>query len=321
MTKGKRFSDMLILGADVGATNTKTVLVDRQGEIFATMNRPTLARKGRDAMIERLILTLKDTVKKAGANMKDVAGVGIGFAGPLDPGKGIVFNPPNLPEWLNVPLRDILTQKLNMPVSLDNDANLVALGEYWKGAGRGAKSLVCLTLGTGVGGGIVLNGKIWHGAGGIAGELGHMTVVRNGRRCGCGNRGCLEVYASSRGLVSRMQELLNRKKTVKYDKITPEGIGKQALSGDKLAKKALRDTGITLGVAIASLVNILNPDVVVVGGGISKIGNLLLDPIREEVAKRAFPKAVEGLKIVKAELGDNAGALGAARSLMLSLNV
>ena len=297
---------MLILGADVGVTNTKTVLVDRQGEIFATMNRPTLARKGRDAMIERLILTLKDTVKKAGANMKDVAGVGIGFAGPLDPGKGIVFNPPNLPEWFNVPLRDILTQKLNAPVSLDNDANLVALGEYWKGAGRGAKSLVCLTLGTGVGGGIVLNGKIWHGAGGIAGELGHMTVVRNGRRCGCGNRGCLEVYASSRGLVSRMQELLNRKKTVKYDKITPEGIGKQALSGDKLAKKA---------------VNILNPDVIVVGGGISKIGNLLLDPIREEVAKRAFPKAVEGLKIVKAELGDNAGALGAARSLMLSLNV
>ena len=312
---------MLILGADVGATNTKTVLVDRQGEIFATMNRPTLARKGRDAMIERLILTLKDTVKKAGANMKDVAGVGVGFAGPLDPEKGIVFNPPNLPEWFNVPLRDILTQKLNVPVSLDNDANLVALGEYWKGAGRGAKSLVCLTLGTGVGGGIVLNGKILHVAGGIAGELGHVTVVRNGRRCGCGNRGCLEVYASSRGLVSRMQELLNRKKTVKYDKLTPEDIGKQALSGDKLARKAIRDTGVTLGVAIASLVNILNPDVVVVGGGISKIGNLLLDPIREEVAKRAFPKAVEGLKIVKAELGDNAGAIGAARSLMLSLNV
>ena len=312
---------MLILGADVGATNTKTVLVDEQGEIFATMNRPTLARKGRDAMIERLILTLKDTVKKAGANMKDVAGVGIGFAGPLDPEKGIVFNPPNLPEWFNVPLRDILTQKLNVPVSLDNDANLVALGEYWKGAGRGAKSLVCLTLGTGVGGGIVLDGKILHGAGGIAGELGHVTVVRNGRRCGCGNRGCLEVYASSRGLVSRMQELLNRKKTVKYDKLTPEDIGKQALSGDKLARKAIRDTGVTLGVAIASLVNILNPDVVVVGGGISKIGDLLLNPIREEVAKRAFPKAVEGLKIVKAELGDNAGAIGAARSLMLSLNV
>lgn len=321
MAKSKRFPDKLILGADVGGTNTKTVLVDGRGKILAVMKRPTLANKGRDAMIERLILTLKDTVKKSGATMKDVAGAGVGFAGPLDPEKGIVFNPPNLPGWLNVPLRDILEERLKMPVSLDNDANLVALGEYWKGAGRGTESLVCLTLGTGVGGGIVLDGRIWHGASGVAGEIGHMTVVRNGRRCGCGNRGCLEVYASSKGLVFRMQEILKRKKAGKYNKITPENIEKWALSGDSLANQAIKDTGVILGVAIASLANILNPEVVVLGGGISKIGRLLLDPIREEVGERAFPKAVERLKIVKAELGDRAGALGAARSLMLSLDM
>ncbi|MFQ5862262.1 MAG: ROK family protein [Candidatus Brocadiales bacterium] len=316
----KKPYDRLILGADVGGTNIRTALVNRRGEVLAAMKQPTLARRGKDALIEQLVLTLRDTVKKAGVTMRDVAGAGIGFAGPLDARKGIVFNPPNLPGWFNVPLRDILRQRLKMPVALDNDANLVALGEYWKGAGRGAKGLVCLTLGTGVGGGIVLGGRVWHGASGTAGEIGHMTVVRNGRRCACGNRGCLEAYASSRGLVFRMQELLKRTKVGKYGKVTPENIERWALSGDRLAKRAIRDTGIILGVAIASIANMLNPDVVVLGGGVSNIGDCLFDPIREEVKKRAFPQAVEGLKIVKAELGDSAGALGAVKSLMLSLD-
>lgn len=320
MTPTKRLSSKLILGADVGGTNIKTVLVNGRGKVLATLKRPTLARRGRDALIERLVLTLRDTVKKSGAAMKDAAGVGIGFAGPLDPVTGIVFNPPNIPGWFNVPLRDILIQKLKKPVALDNDANLVALGEYWKGAGRGAKALVCLTLGTGVGGGIVLNGRVWHGASGIAGEIGHMTVVRNGRRCLCGNRGCLEVYASSKGLMFRMQELLEGGRARRPGKLTPENIERWALSGDKTARRAIRDTGVILGVAIANIANMLNPDVVVVGGGISKIGELLFEPIRTEVKKRAFPQAVEGLKIVKAELEDDAGALGAARYLMLSLD-
>lgn len=316
----KKLSSKLILGADVGGTNIKTILVNRRGKVLATLKRPTLARRGKDALIEHLISTLKDTVKKSGASMRDVAGVGIGFAGPLDPGTGVIFNPPNLPGWFNIPLRNILKKRLKMPVALDNDANLVALGEYWKGAGRGAKVLVCLTLGTGVGGGIILDGRVWHGASGIAGEIGHMTVVQDGRRCACGNKGCLEVYASSKGLVFRMQELLKKGKARRHDKVTPENIERWALSGDKLAKRAIKDTGIILGVAIASIANMLNPDVVVVGGGVSKIGDLLFVPIREEVKKRAFPKAVEGLKIVKAELGDSAGALGAAKYLMLSLD-
>ncbi len=321
MAKTRTSPKKLILGADVGGTYIKTVLVDPREHVLAVMKRSTLAPRGKDALIERLILTLEETAKKAGATMKDVAGVGVGFAGPLDPETGMVFNPPNLPGWSDVPLGDILRHRLKMPVSLDNDANMVALGEYWKGAGRGARCLVCLTLGTGVGGGIVLNGRVWHGVGGIAGEIGHMTLIRNGRRCACGNRGCLEAYASSQGLVQTMQDTLKKNRSRRQDKLTPERIGKLARSGDKLAGRAIKDMGVMLGIAIGSLANVLNPDVVVIGGGVSKLGELLLDPVRDEARKRAFHKAVEGLKIVKAELGDNAGALGAARSLMPSLNV
>lgn len=321
MTKTRTSPKKLILGADVGGTYIKTVLVDPRGHVLAVMKRSTLAPRGKDALIERLILTLEETAKKAGATMKDVAGVGVGFAGPLDPETGMVFNPPNLPGWSDVPLGDILRHRLKMPVSLDNDANMVALGEYWKGAGRGARCLVCLTLGTGVGGGIVLNGRVWHGVDGIAGEIGHMTLIRNGRRCACGNRGCLEAYASSQGLVQTMQDTLKKNRTRRQDKLTPERIGKLARSGDKLAGRAIKDTGVMLGIAIGSLANVLNPDVVVIGGGVSKLGELLLGPVRDETRKRAFHKAVEGLKIAKAELEDNAGALGAARSLMPSLDV
>lgn len=320
MKKSRRTLKKLVLGIDVGGTNIKAVAVDGRGQVLAVMKRSTLARRGRDALIERLILTSKDTAKKAGAGMVDVTGVGVGFAGPLDPIKGVVFDPPNLPGWSNVPLRDILEQRLNLPVSLDNDANLVALGEHWKGAGRGAKCLICITLGTGVGGGIILNGRVWHGVGGVAGEIGHMTLVRNGRRCACGNRGCLEAYASSQGLILSMQGLIGKEEGLKSDsRVTPESIGRRARSGNEPARRAIEDTGRILGVAVASLANVLNPDVVVVGGGVSKLGERLLDPVREEVRKRAFSKVVEGLKIVKAELGDNAGPLGAARSLMLSL--
>ncbi|MGR3295090.1 MAG: ROK family protein [Candidatus Bathyanammoxibius sp.] len=320
MSRGKKHTGRLVLGVDVGGTNIKSVLVDARGEILAAMKRPTLARKGRDAVIDRIVMTLRDTVKKSGFPMKRVAGAGVGFAGPLDHATGVVFNPPNLPGWSNVPLRDILRRRLKMPVSLDNDANLVALGEHWKGAGRGAKCLVCLTLGTGVGGGIIVDGRVMHGARGIAGEIGHMTLVRNGRMCACGNKGCLEAYASAKGLVARMQEVLKNSKGPERGRVTPENIWKWAHSGDKLANKTIKDTGTMLGVAIASVANILNPDIVVLGGGVSNLGDPLFGAVREEVRKRALPNITEGLQIVGAELGDSAGALGAARSLLLSLN-
>lgn len=316
MKRGFRF----ILAADVGGTNIRTALIDPQGMVLTVIKRPTLAQKGKDSMIERLVRMLEDTAKKYGTRLEKVEGIGVGFPGPLDAKKGVVFSPPNLVGWLYVPLKDILEKKLGRPVVIENDANAAALGEYWKGAGRGAKSLVCLTLGTGVGGGIVLDGRVWHGAKGIAGEIGHMTVIRGGRRCNCGNRGCLEAYASSRGIIARMQELLMREKTRRDEKITMERIGALAKAGDRQARRTVEDTGVILGIAIANIANILNPEVVVLGGGVSNLGDRLFDPIKEEVKKRALPEAVEGLRIVKAQLGDNAGVIGAARSLMLCLD-
>lgn len=313
MKRGYRF----ILAADVGGTNMRTALIDPQGMVLTVIKRPTLAQKGRDPMIERLVRMLEDTAKKYGIHLKEVEGIGVGFPGPLDAEKGVVFNPPNLVGWSLVPLKDILEKRLGRPVVIENDANAAALGEYWKGAGKGAKSLVCLTLGTGVGGGIVLDGRVWHGAKGIAGEIGHMTVIRGGRRCNCGNKGCLEAYASSRGIIARMKELLMKEKTISDEEMTVEQIGAWARAGDRQAKRAVKDTGVILGIAIANVANVLNPEVVVLGGGVSNLGDRLFDSIKEEVKKRALPEAVEGLRIVKAQLGDNAGVIGAARSLML----
>ncbi|MEK7821528.1 MAG: ROK family protein [Planctomycetota bacterium] len=191
----------LILAADVGGTNMRTALLNAKGEVLKSLKRPSLAHKGREALIKRLVQMFQDTLREGGADIRQIRGIGVGFPGPLDTERGIVFNPPNLKGWQEVYLRDILEQEMGRPVALENDANAAALGEYWKGAGRGTRSLVCLTLGTGVGGGVVLEGRVWHGAKGIAGEIGHMTLVKNGRRCGCGNRGCLETYGSASGII------------------------------------------------------------------------------------------------------------------------
>ncbi len=310
-----------ILAADVGGTNIRTALLNKEGEVLRSLKRPTLAQRGREALINRLVQMFNDTLKEGGVGLNEVRGIGVGFPGPMDVERGIVFNPPNLKGWQEVPLKDVLEKEMNRPVVLENDANAAALGEYWKGAGRGTGSLVCLTLGTGVGGGVVLDGKVWHGAKGIAGEIGHMTLVKNGRSCGCGNRGCLEAYGSSRGVIATMQELLERHRIKPKEAITVEAMGKWARAGDSglggLAQRAIREAGISLGIAIANVANLLNPEIFVLSGGVTNLGEYLFGPLRDEVNKRALPKAVEGLKIVKAVLGDNAGVTGAARALLL----
>lgn len=308
-----------ILAADVGGTNIRTALLNTEGEVLRILKRPTLAHRGKEALIDRLVQMFKDTLKEGGLSLNKVMGIGVGFPGPLDSEKGIVFNPPNLKGWQVVPIKDILEEEINRPVVVENDANAAALGEYWKGAGKGTGSLVCLTLGTGVGGGVVLEGRIWHGAKGVAGEIGHMTLVKNGRRCGCGNKGCLEAYGSSSGIITTMKELLERHHVRPREAITLKGIGKWARAGDSLAQKAIRQTGQSLGIGIGNVANLLNPEIFVLSGGITNLGQYLFGPLREEVKKRALPRAVEGLKIVRAELGDEAGVIGAARTFLLKV--
>lgn len=308
-----------ILAADVGGTNMRTALLNVKGEVLKSLKRPSLAHKGREALIKRLVQMFQDTLREGGADIRKIRGIGVGFPGPLDTERGIVFNPPNLKGWQEVYLRDILEQEMGRPVALENDANAAALGEYWKGAGRGTRSLVCLTLGTGVGGGVVLEGRVWHGAKGIAGEIGHMTLVKNGRRCGCGNRGCLETYGSATGIITTMKGLLERHHIKPKEAVTLERIGRWARAGDSLAQRAIKETGLSLGIGIANVANLLNPEMIVLSGGVTNLGEYLFGPLREEVKKRALPKAVEGLRIVRAELGDNAGIVGAARTLLLTV--
>ncbi len=317
----KEILNKYILAADVGGTNTRMAIVTGDGEIITILKKSTHCKEGKDEMIRFLISFSKETIEEARLSKEEISGIGIGFPGPLDAESGVIFNPPNLIGWDNVSLKDILEEELKMPVSVENDANSAALGEWWKGAGAGTTSLVCITLGTGVGGGIILDGKPWHGATCMAGEIGHTTVIRDGIECTCGNKGCLEAYASSRGIKERTHAALLEKedKDTSQTLTSLEHINKIASQGNETVLNVIKETGVILGIAVANLANLLNPEMVVLFGGVTNLGENLIKPLKEEVRKRAFKKATESLRIEVSRLGDNCGILGAAKSMLLKL--
>ena len=182
-----KISNNHVLAADVGGTNTRMAVVNESGDILTLLKKSTHCKDGRDEMIRFIVSFAGETIEKSKLSKEEICGMGIGFPGPLNAETGTIFNPPNLNGWDSVPLRDILEKELRVPVAIENDANAAALGEWWRGAGSGTHSLFCITLGTGVGGGIIMDGKIWHGASSIAGEIGHTTVIRDGIKCTCGN--------------------------------------------------------------------------------------------------------------------------------------
>jgi len=312
MPKGKP----LVIAIDIGGTNLRAAFVDSGGRIFGRRRFTTiLTRNG-------LITQLADVIRVMKAEEKRACAVGIGFPGPLKIDQGIVLTPPNIPDCTNLPLKRILERITNLPVFLENDANAAALGEYWLGAATGAESMVCITLGTGIGGGIVLNGKVWHGAGDIAGELGHMTVRPGGRVCGCGKHGCIETYASASGVAwtARARVRRNKKSAIlrfaggKMSAITSAIVYRAAIQGDRTAREVLEETGRILGAAIGNILNILNPAMIVLTGGLARAGRLLFHPLRAEVPKHCFPAAFRGTRVVPGKLGDDAGIAGAALS-------
>jgi glucokinase len=225
---------------------------------------------------------------------------------------GIVVKSPNFPDWNNLPLKEVLEKALNVPVFIENDANAAALGERWLGAGRDINSMILLTLGTGVGGGIVLNKQIWQGADGMAGEIGHMTLIPDGRLCGCGNTGCLEMYASARGIVQSYREAVNSSGIAMVAELSSEQIYQAARDGETVACKVMKDMGRMLGIGIANLINIFNPQMIVLGGGVKDAWQLFINATQEEVMRRAFKVPAERTKIVPSLLGDDAGMVGAA---------
>ncbi len=313
-------SDKHVLAADIGGTNTRMAVVNKDGDILTLLKKSTYCKEGRDEMIRFIVSCVGETIEKSKLSKKEICGMGIGFPGPLNAETGTVFNPPNLIGWDSVPLRDILEKELNVPVAIENDANAAALGEWWKGAGSGTDSLFCITLGTGVGGGIILDGKVWHGASSIAGEIGHTTVIRDGIKCTCGNIGCLERYACSGGILKRVNDaLLKGRENDLQSLMNLKQVDQMVEQGNEIVINVIKETGVILGIAIANIANLLNPEMIVLFGGVTNLGENLVEPLKEEVKRRAFKKATESLRIELSQLGDNSGILGAARNILSKL--
>ena len=311
-----------VVGIDLGGTNIVVGTVAEDGsELHGLVSEPTMPEQGSDAVVARIVKLARASL--AEARGKTVAGVGIGSPGPLDTARGLVLLTPNL-GWTNFPLRDRITEALVLPATLDNDANCAIFGEWWRGAARGAEHVVGLTIGTGIGGGIVLHGEIYHGTSDIAGEIGHMTIDSTGRRCKCGNYGCLEAYASGPAIAARAVEGVEAGAEtslpdyVRGDlrQITAQVVYEAAHDGDEYAREVVHDTAKVLGAGVANIINIFNPQVVVICGGVTLAGDQLFVPLRSEVKRRAFKPAANACRIVPGELTGTAGVYGAAAVFM-----
>lgn len=297
----------------------RVAVLDLHGNILFKHREATHVSNGRVKVVARLIELIRDMLSRSRAEGRRIRAIGIGAPGVIYVEKGIVVKSPNFPDWNDFGLKQEIESALNIPVFIENDANAAALGEQWLGAGRGARSMILITLGTGVGGGIVLDGKIWHGADGMAGEIGHITIIPEGRRCSCGNRGCLEMYASARGIVQSYREGLDKASAPSDDPrraYTSEEIFRAAKDGDGLAIHIMKDMGRYLGIGVASLINIFNPEMIVIGGGVMDAWSLFSSTLGLEVRQRAFEVPAKRAAILPAGLGADAGIVGAAAAAL-----
>lgn len=305
------------IGVDLGGTNIKVGVVDPSGNLLYKTERPTRAEEGVDAVIARITSCAREAAEASGTSWDQVAGVGVGLPGFLDIPRGIVKRLTNLP-WENVPIRELLEKAWERPVKIDNDANVAALGEAWSGAGAGISDLVCITLGTGVGGGVIAAGRLVHGVGGAAGEIGHIRIEEGGALCGCGQRGCLETIASATGIVRMAKEKIasgretSLVEAAKENTLTSRDVFREMEAGDPVAREVIERATDALAQAMATLSVILNPARFIIGGGVARAGESLFRPLREAYSRRALPSAAEGVSIVPAQLGNDAGVIGAA---------
>lgn len=308
------------IGIDLGGTNLRAAIADTDtGEIFYQRKCPTLASEGQDAVIRRIIELINEI--KAESNGNTIKGIGIGVPGTPDIDTNVIEFLPNLPgKWLNVPLGAIIEEQVKMPVALINDVRAITLGEWMFGAGRGSDTVACLAIGTGIGGGVVVNGQFHLGIGGTAGEFGHHVVEVDGLPCGCGGKGCLELYASGsaiaamgakevmHGHTTRISELVNHD----LNRIDAGVVVQAAKEGDPIAMGILQRAGAYLGIAVGNILGIISPEKVIFGGGVSVAGDLLLRPIVQTVKERVHVVPLQKVQFVLAELGINGGLIGAA---------
>jgi len=310
-----------LVGVDLGGTFIKAGVTDASGGVLSRVQVPTGADRTGELVAECVAAAALQAVKEAGLKWADVPAVGVGSPGTIDLKAGVVTFCPNIRGLDGFPLRERISERIEgIPVVLENDANAAAKGEQLAGAGQGAHSLVMFTLGTGIGSGIVIENRVWHGCNDVGSELGHMTININGPRCGCGNSGCVEAYASATAMVRRMRETIAAGTqsilAEDCDGITARKIHQAALAGDVAAHDKIRQTGRYLGVAISNVLHAFNPQVVVLGGGVTNAGEMLMEPVQEEVNRRTLKACLARTRIRFAELGENAGFIGAAGCAM-----
>ena len=313
-------SSTLILGVDLGGTKILTAVTDSQGKILSRDHSVTPARDGPEAVLESILESTHRALEGAEVAMSALACAGVGAPGLIDPRQGMVFTSPHLPGWRDVPLRDMVEERLGRKTFLVNDANAAALGELHFGAARGARNFIYLTLSTGIGGGIVIDGELYSGTIGAAGEVGHMTIDDRGPLCNCGNRGCWETLASGTALAREARQRIEEgvaTSILEYArgdaaKVTAQAVHSAARQGDGLAQELIARTGYYVGVGLANLINIFNPELIVIGGGLSNIGDILLEPAFKVAGERAYREAFRAVRFASAALGRDSGVLGAA---------
>ena len=310
------------IGCDLGGTNLRAAIVDVEtGDVLRHMSVPTLAREGHDAVMKRMADLFLQVIQAAGMQKDSIGGIGVGVPGVLDLEKGETLFLPNLPgTWPHVPLQDTITRLTGLPTALLNDVRSITNGEWRFGAGCGLDTVAVFAIGTGIGGGLVVNGQLHLGIGGTGGELGHTMIDFNGPRCGCGNNGCLEAYASGPAIATMGMKAVSQGLTTQiaklcgYDlnRITPKLIAKAAEAGDEIAKEIYEKAGFYIGIAASSICASIGPRRIIVGGGVARAGDLLLEPIRRTIRERVYVMPVDQVEVVPSQLGDNAGVIGVA---------
>ncbi len=307
------------IGVDLGGTDIKIAVVDCQGSVLYSDCTPTEAHRGYGHTINNIIKGINSILQKNNLDISQINGVGIGCPGQVDPENGLVKFLPNIPGWINIELAEIIEKELELKAGIDNDVRCATLGEHRYGAGKGYNNIICITVGTGIGSGIIMNGRLVRGANSSAGEIGHMILKETGGNfCGCGGVGCFETLASGPSIVEMAEKYIMGGKSAKFRElagegpITPEIVARAAGFGDEVAKTIFKTAGYWIGIALTNVVNLLNPEVVIIGGGVAKCGDLLLDPVRKTVQEKALKTATENLQILPAQLGNDAGVIGAS---------
>ena len=302
-----------VIGVDLGGTKISTAISTIEGNILANVVLPTKAEEGEAAVLGRIVQSIDEVIVGSSTSIDEIEAIGIGSPGPLDAKKGIIITTPNLP-FKNYNLVQPLKEKYNIPVYLDNDANAAAIGEYMFGAGKGKNSLVYFTVSTGVGGGAVLDGKVYRGHTSNALEIGHTTVDPNGPRCNCGNLGCLEAMSSGTAIAKKGKEAVSTNVETslkKHDTVTSYEVFKEAEAGDEVAKDIIDNALTYLGIGVANAIATFDPEMIIIGGGVSKAGDIVFDTVKKVVNKRCFKSMAESCEIVPAGLGSDAGVVGA----------